>query len=238
MWEPWLLLSNLSQQSPVGGCNCSISWTLLCSSQLPAYGYFSRRGSLKCPVCNDHIINLILWVASVCTRTQTKGCPSDKVNREAICDMNSYHKIQLSRGSIYTSLRNIDPFWFHDMANSLELGYLSSGVEERRNTFRLIEAPFWGQWQVYIMVIQTISTHVPASCGSAFRPFWREMISRAIYYRGLVTGGLWTKSMPNINWLTQGILSVPAPSLGLGDTLRNNTHAAGSLIKLYLHLYF
>lgn len=115
VWEPWLLLSKLCQESPVGACSCSISWTLLCSSQLPAWGYFSSRGSLKYPVCNDHITNPILWVAPVCTRAQIKGCLRDKVNRKAIRNMNSYHETQLSRGNISTNLRNIDPFWYHDI---------------------------------------------------------------------------------------------------------------------------
>lgn len=79
------------------------------------------------------------------------------------------------------------------ITDSLELGFMSSGVKERKNIFRLIETPFWGQWQVYIMVFQTTSSCVPASCGSALRPYWREIFSRAIYYRGLVTGGLLDK---------------------------------------------
>lgn len=56
--------------------------------------------------------------------------------------MNSYHETQLSKGSISTNLRNVDPFLHCDMADSLELGYMNSGVDERRNIFILIETPF------------------------------------------------------------------------------------------------
>lgn len=83
--------------------------------------------------------------------------------------MTSYQETQLSRGSTSTKSKNIDPFRYHDTTEGLELGYMSSGVAERRNSFRLIETTFLGQWQVCILIIQTTSSLVSASCDSALK---------------------------------------------------------------------